>query len=118
LIDGPDAKWLDVSHHFTQHNQTPQHKKLKNLKLSRRAKLWLTFEEPEFRSVVFLGVCSRVSGVYILMTLPHPISPPPPPPHKPNTNHSYTARLISFLLNCCIFLSVIAFILSTMDTFK
>lgn len=37
--------------------------------------------------------------------------------HKPNHN-SYKARFISFLLNCCIFLSVIAFILSTMKQFQ
>lgn len=34
------------------------------------------------------------------------------------TTNSYTARFISFLLNCCIFLSVVAFILSTMDQFQ
>jgi hypothetical protein len=45
------------------------------------------------------------------------VNPATPPPN-PRKNNSYTARFISFLLNCCIFLSVVAFILSTMDQFK
>ncbi len=156
-----DAHQSTFPHHPTPHKQRAtlaQHKKLKNLKLSRRAKLWLTFEEPEYRSVlmpvckgcVYVGVythklmwlrgpyvffvcvghlsrlCQVWSGqvrpVQILpintMRVQHPSSPPPHHHHHRLLHNSYTARLISSMLNCCIFLSVIAFVLSTMHQFQ